>query len=338
VSVKVAVIIVNYNSGPLLQICLDGLASQTCREFEVIVVDNGSNDHSIKSLERVEPNVRTIMAGENLGFARANNLAARATNAEFLALLNPDAWPAPIWLERLLDAAERHPQAASFGSTQIDASNQSVLDGAGDAYHMIGLNWRGNIGKPVTTLPPEGETFAACAAAALYRRAEYIALGGFDERYFCYIEDVDLGFRLRLAGYRCVQVTGAVVLHQGSGIAGRRSAFVEYHSTRNAIWTYIKNMPLPLLLPGLPFHVLLRMAYLVRAIHRGTHRECLRALRDAICGMGAILASRSGLRASRVTSLGEIARALTWSPVKAFNRSCDIRIIPTGSFTHQRSQ
>jgi len=337
--VKVAVIIVNYNSGPLLQTCLDGLANQTYRdEFEVIVVDNGSQDRSMESLERVASNVRTIMAGENLGFARANNLAARATDAEYLALLNPDAWPSPEWLEKLVDAEQRHPKAASFGSTQIDASNQSVLDGAGDAYHVMGLSWRGQIGRPVTTLPPEGETFAACAAAALYRRAEFMALGGFDERYFCYIEDVDLGFRLRLAGYRCMQVADAVVLHHGSSVAGRRSAFVEYHSTRNAIWTYMKNMPLPLLLPGIPFHVLLRMAYLVRAIHRGTHRECLRALRDAVCGIGAILASRNALRASRVASLGEIARALTWSPMKALSRSCDIRIIRTGSIAHQRPQ
>jgi N-acetylglucosaminyl-diphospho-decaprenol L-rhamnosyltransferase len=323
--VRVAVIIVNYNSGALLQICLDGLASQTFRCFDVIVVDNGSTDGSVDSLERVAANVRIIQAGENLGFARANNLAAGETNAEWLALLNPDALPAPDWLERLLEATARHPAAASFGSTQIDGSDHSVLDGAGDAYHVIGANWRSLLGRSVNKLPPEGETFAACAAAALYRRAEFIAQGGFDERFFCYIEDVDLGFRLRLAGYRCVQVPSAVVLHKGSAITGRGSAFVEYHTTRNAIWTYVKNMPLLLLLLGLPFHLLFRMAFLARAVGRGTHRECLRGLRDAIAGLGPIVTSRRGLQASRTASIGDIARALTWSPIKLLSRSSDIR-------------
>src|SRR6185295_11328147 len=108
-AMSVAVIIVNYNSGPLLQICLDGLANQTLRVFDVIVVDNGSADGSVDSLERLASNVRIIRAGENLGFARANNLAAGETGAEWLAMLNPDASPAPDWLERLLEATVRYP-------------------------------------------------------------------------------------------------------------------------------------------------------------------------------------------------------------------------------------
>ena len=317
---RAAVIIVNYNAGQRLTRCLDSLAAQRFRDFETIVVDNASSDGS-RDLAAAHPlRPRIIEAGDNLGFARANNIAAETFDGEWLAFLNPDAYPQEGWLEALMDAAARHPDADAFGSTQLDAAAPDRLDGAGDAYHVFGASYRSFFGWPTSALPPEGECFAPCAAAALYRTAVFKDLGGFDERYFCYSEDVDLGFRLRLAGGRAVQVASAVVLHEGSGVSGKRSAFTVYYGHRNRIWTYCKNMPAPLLLAGAPFHAALNVYLLFRMIAVGRGTSYLRALFDAYRGLGAFREDRRRLAATRRASLRDIAGALTWSPVKLWSR------------------
>src|SRR5262249_54470677 len=180
----------------------------------------------------------------------ANNLAARAAReCDAFALLNPDAIADPGWLEALLDAAARHPQAGAYASRMLLASEPERLDGAGDSYHTSGRAWRnGHLVRVDQWSAGGDEVFAPCAAAALYQRMAFEAVGGFDERYFCYFEDVDLGFRLRLKGYRPVYVPGAVVTHVSSGISGYRSDFAVYHCERNAVWTFLKNMAVPPLL------------------------------------------------------------------------------------------
>ncbi|MEL7488005.1 MAG: glycosyltransferase family 2 protein, partial [Pseudomonadota bacterium] len=218
----VSVIIVNYNSGHRLEKCLAHLVRQTVSDFETIIIDNASTDASMdaaRRLARETPEELTIIdAGDNLGFAAANNKAAQGARGTWLAFLNPDAYARPDWIEKLLDAAKRYPSADAFGSTQIDAADETRLDGAGDVLHAFGLPYRGYFGWPAEAVSVDAETFSACAAAALYRRSTFDALGGFDERFFCYGEDVDLGYRLRLAGGRCIQVASAVVAHEGSGV------------------------------------------------------------------------------------------------------------------------
>lgn len=321
---RVTVIIVNYNSGDRLERSLACLAAQTYRNFETIVIDNGSSDRSA-DCARHSPAVAFIDAGRNLGFAAANNLAAKSARGAWLAFLNPDAYPSPDWLERLLDCAARHPAADAFGSTQIDALRQDRLDGAGDVYHAFGVPYRGHFGWPASALPAEGECFAPCAAAALWRRAVFDALGGFDERFFCYGEDVDLGFRLRLAGGHAVQAAQAVVLHEGSGISGRHSDFTVYHGHRNRIWTYVLNMPAAILLVTLPFHAATNVYLLMRFTISGGARAYLRAMRDALAGLAPILRERHVRQRQRVESAAAIARALTWSPLKVMRRAADIR-------------
>ena len=197
---SIAVIIVNFNSGTLLGECLRHLRAQTRRPERVIVVDNASSDGSADRLESEYPEVECVRSDRNLGFAAANNLAARrAGEVEWLALLNPDAFPQPDWLERLLAATRVHLECASFGSRLVDASDSDRLDGTGDVYHVSGLAWRRDHGRlTATDASVSGEIFAPCAAAALYRRDAFLEAGGFDEDFFCYFEDVDLGFRLRL--------------------------------------------------------------------------------------------------------------------------------------------
>ena len=324
----VSILIVNYNSGGDLGRCLAGLAAQTCQDFEVVLVDNDSTDGSLdraladSGLPRLRlPALQVIRAGENLGFAAANNRAAAVAQAPLLALLNPDAFAEPGWLQALLEAARRHPDVAMLGSTQLLDADPTRLDGAGDVYHASGLVWRGAGRVRPDALPEEAEAFAPCAAAALYRAEAFRAAGGFDERFFCYCEDIDLGFRLRLLGHRALQVKAAQVRHKGSGSTGRHSPFAAYHGARNRLWVFVKCLPLPLLAMLWPLHLAMSGAMLVPALRRGTVRPVLRGLADGVRGLGPVLADRRAVQATRRVSLWRLARALRWSPLALLTRA-----------------
>lgn len=309
----VAVIIVNFNSGALLSECLRHLRAQTRRPEQIIVVDNASRDGSADRLEQDYPEAELVRLERNLGFAAANNLAARrAGEVEWLALLNPDAFPEPDWLERLLAAAAAYPDCASFGARLVDAGDPSRLDGTGDVYHVSGLAWRRDHSRPLAEGEGEaGDIFAPCAAAALYRRAAFFQAGGFDEDYFCYFEDVDLGFRLRLLGHGCRYVPDAVVRHVGSAVTGRRSAFSLYHGHRNLVWTWCKNMPGSLLCLYLPQHLLLNLGAVLWYALRGQGRTLLRAKWDALCGLPRCWRQRRAIQAGRRISSGSLRRAMS---------------------------
>ena len=160
------------------------------------------------------------------------------------------------WLEKLADAARRFPDTAMFASTQICLNDPDLLDGAGDNYFFLGVPWRGGHGQPVSRRPEFGECFSPCGAAAMIRKDCFLGQGGFDREYFCYCEDVDLAFRLRLSGERCLYIPDAQVWHKGSAISGKNSKFTVFLGTRNLVWTYFKNMPLAMLVLTYPVHAL----------------------------------------------------------------------------------
>ena len=199
----ISIIIINWNSAAYLPRCLDSISVQTYPNFEVILIDNGSKNSSIVGLEENYSSivVRTEYLKSNLGFAVANNIGSRLARGQWLALLNADAFPEPNWLESLVKASEIYPNAF-FASRQIQANNPMYLDGEGDNYHVSGYAWRNNYGQPDNSDYQFENVFSACGAAALYPRQEFLEAGGFDENYFSYHEDVDLGFRLRLRGLK----------------------------------------------------------------------------------------------------------------------------------------
>lgn len=322
-----SVVIVAYNSGALMQACVDALAAQTMRDFEAIIVDNASEDGSVEALALPDERFRVMPAGANLGFAAGNNLAFRAARGRWIATLNPDAMPAPSWLDTLKRATDRYPYAAMFGSTQIDAADPKRLDGCGDAYSFLGLSWRGLHGRSIDLLPPVGETFAPCAAAALYRRDVLEEVQGFDETFFCYCEDVDLAFRIRLLGGVCIQAPDAVVQHVGSAIAGRDSYFTLYHSARNRVWLMLKNLPAPLLAVLLPGH-LVYMALTLWRHRRGSGHyfsATYAGLRAAFADLKPVMAARRQIQAQRCVSTGAVAGMLCWNPRKLWRCDPDIR-------------
>lgn len=308
----VAVVIVNWNSGTLLAQCVQHLQAQTVQPDCILLIDNASTDTSLEQLPIWSP-LTILRMDSNLGFAAANNHAIAQCHTEYVALLNPDAFAASDWLEELLKAAHTHPQAAAFGSRQLCHEDPVRLDGIGDCYHWSGIAWREGHGKIQQARHLiEGEIFAPCAAAALYRRTALVESGGFDESYFCYMEDVDLGFRLRLAGHTARYVPTAVVQHVGSATSGgRHSDFSVFHGHRNMVWTFVKNMPGALLWIFLPLHLAANLAALIVFSFRGQAAVIVRAKWQALKGLKAAWKQRVEIQRQRSAPVRHIHAALS---------------------------
>ncbi|WP_434151184.1 glycosyltransferase family 2 protein [Methylocaldum gracile subsp. desertum] len=307
----VSLIIVNWNAGNLLEDCVRKVLEQTVTPERIIVLDNASSDNSLDAV-KVLPRVTIVQLEGNTGFAYANNTALSLCNSTYVALLNPDAFPAKDWLEHLLTAAANIPKGVAFGSRQMMAEMPDQLDGRGDVYHASGLFWRAGHGHRCGERDlMRSEIFSPCAGAALYRRDALVAVNGFDSDFFCYAEDVDLGFRLRLAGHSCHYVPEAVVYHIGSATTGgQQSDFSVYHGHRNLVWTFVKNMPGALFWLLLPLHILLNLVTVVWFTARGQGRVILRAKWHAIKGLPQAWAKRKKIQASRVATVREIWRVL----------------------------
>ena len=291
----VSVIIVSWNSAKYLPRCLECLSTQTLQNFEVVIVDNGSMDDSVGDLESKHPqlDLRIERLTSNRGFAAGNNLGAQLARGRWLILLNADAFPERDWLAELIASAQANTGFSSFSSHQLNADNPEILDGAGDAYHVSGIAWRIGLGYPSDRFGLESaEIFSPCAAAAMYLREAYLEVGGFDEDFFSYFEDVDLGFRLQLHGYRCCYVPRAVVHHVGSSTFGVRSDFAFYHTHRNMIWTFFKNMPSSLFWRYLPAHLAVNIIYVIYYTLLGRGNVLWKAKWDAIAGLSKVLTKR----------------------------------------------
>jgi GT2 family glycosyltransferase len=291
------VILVNYNGGDYIRRAVDALAAQDFADFEAVIVDNGSTDGSLEALPELDARFRIDAAGENLGFAVANNRAAKQSRAPWLVTLNPDAFARPGWLSALHRATQNHPYVTMFGSMQVMADLPDgvapVFDGTGDEYSIYGAAYRANFEKPLRTFTEDFPVFGPCAAAAAYQREAFEAAGGFDERFFCYHEDVDLALKMRRLGGRAVQVHDAVVEHVGSGISGRTSDFAIYHGYRNRVWTWMSSMPAALAVLLLPLMVAANLAQLAYTLKvEGRTKPMARGLWHGLTGTPAMLRAR----------------------------------------------
>ncbi|MEL7128119.1 MAG: glycosyltransferase family 2 protein [Pseudomonadota bacterium] len=323
----VSVIIVNHNGGRFLQPALDAVAAQEeAGSLEVILVDNASSDGSFDDLRTDHlPSFHALALDENTGFARGNNLAVNLARGDWIALLNPDTEAAPDWLAAFRRAKETYPDTAMFAGATIDMTNPDLMDGAGDCYFGLGIPWRGGYQRPVTELPSAGECFSPCGASALFRRDAFLAAGGFDERFFCYCEDVDIGFRLRLEGERCVFWPDARVRHFGSGTTSVASPFAVRHGTRNRLWTFVKNMPPLALILLFPLHIALTCALLVRGAMKGRAGPTWAGLWEGVSGLPAVWADRRRVQARRKLSSLQILKAMSWNWNRVRQRRTDVR-------------
>jgi len=308
-----SIIIINWNSWDILTKCLEKLESQTYKHFKVLVVDNASNQPVPGQLLLSYPWATFIHNQTNVGFASANNQAITLTaDSEWVALLNPDAFPEPDWLEQLMAAVTTNPNYSSYASRQMMDGDFSLLDGNGDIYHISGLVWRDGHGQRVEeAMDQSREIFSPCAAAVLSRREVILLAGGFDEDFFCYVEDVDLGFRLQLLGHRCLLVPKAVIHHISSATSGgTHSDFSLYHGHRNLVWSFIKNMPGSLFWALLPIHLALNLTSIVYFSLHGHGKVICAAKWAALKGVPKMWRKRRKIQSERSVSVMAIWNVL----------------------------
>ncbi|HUO22421.1 MAG TPA: glycosyltransferase family 2 protein [Caulobacteraceae bacterium] len=321
-----SVVIVTFDSGRTLERCLTALKAQSFPSFEVILADNGSNDGAAHTAAAADPNIRLMPMGGNLGFAAANNRAAAAAHGRWLVLLNPDAYARPDWLAELVAIAGAYPDVSCFTSRQLMAATPELLDGAGDAMTAAGFPFRAGYGRPDAPFMPAGEVFSPCGAAMMIDRTLFLDIGGFDESFFCYCEDVDLGYRLQLLGHPVMLAPRAVVLHEGSAsTGGRRSAFSVFHGVRNRLWTFAKNTPPVLFWTLLPAHAALTLAQWLASALRGDGEAMGKGLKAALERLPEIWRQRQALHAKRVAGSLTIAPRLVWNPLGALQRQARVR-------------
>jgi GT2 family glycosyltransferase len=305
--VRITAVVPNWNGEKWLPGCLESLHAQQRRPDDVIVVDNGSTDGSLELLRAEWPEVKVVSLGRNTGFAVAANRGVReAAGAGAVALLNTDVELAPDWLRRLEEALEASGGSAAVACKMVDLADPGRLDDAGDVLRRDGVcEQRGRFRVDDGTFDEAGEVFGACAGAALYRRDAFCAVGGFDERFFSYLEDVDLALRLRLAGWKCLYVP-AVARHAGGGSSHQLAAPVGFWVARNTLLLVGKAFPVR----WAPLVLYRQLAWIWHAIRRRSLGPHVRGLAAALPALPAVLAERRRLRSSSAQRIEVVVPAL----------------------------
>ena len=247
---KITIIITNYNGLKFLPACLKALSRQTFQDFDILVVDNGSEDGSVQWLK--EQQVPSIFLPGNLGFSGAVNVGIRAACSPYVILLNNDTEAEPSYVEELLCGIQVSPRIFSVSPKMLKMGCKDVIDDAGDMYSLMGWAYQRGVGQGARRYNRPCHIFSACAGGAIYRRSVFEKIGYFDEAHFAYLEDIDVGYRAKIAGYYNRYCPGAVVYHVGSGTSGSKyNAFKVRLTARNNVYLNYKNMPLPQLLVNL---------------------------------------------------------------------------------------
>jgi GT2 family glycosyltransferase len=286
----ISVIVLNYNGKGFLDGCLSSLASQTYSDFEVIVVDNGSRDGSPEYVKENYPWVRLAKNDENLGFAGGTNVGIRAAKGEFVITLNNDSRADSRFIEELIKPMA-DPEVGVCAAKMLFPDGR--INSAGICISRSGAAWdRGMFEPDRGQYEFVEEVFGACAGAALYRREMLDEIGLFDEDFFLYLEDVDLAFRARLAGWKCLYVPGARVIHHHGGTAGVGSDLAVYYGNRNIVWYPIKDFPFRLLITSLPFIVARNLAVIPYYALRGQGGVILKSKLDALKGVVKMMEKR----------------------------------------------
>ena len=326
---KVSVIVLNWNGMPYVEECVEGILSQSFRDFELIVVDNGSTDGSADLLrEQLRDRAILVENGENLGYAAGNNRGIAVANGEWIALLNNDAVADRYWLQRLMEAVEKYDKNDRLGmaaSKILLYDRRDVIDNTGHLIYPDGLNrGRGRLERDGGQFDKVGEALFPSGCAGLYRRDMLDEIGLLDEDFFAYGEDADLGLRGRLFGWRCLFAPQARVYHRYSAGSGAYSELKAYHVERNRVWVIIKNFPMSMIISS-PAYTLLR--YTMQAygalIGKGAAGEFTRAegrlrlimvllgaLGDAAKGTGKMLEKRRELMSKARLSKRDMSNLL----------------------------
>lgn len=308
---RLTVTIPNYNGRPLLEEMLPSLERQTLKGFEIVVVDDCSEDDSLAYLAAHWPQVQVVRQQQRCGVSAAMNACLKAADSELVGLFNNDMELDPSCLAELIGELDRHPGVGSVTPKMLDFTDRGVLDGAGDL-----LTWRGggrrrgHGDQDVGQYDAPEEVFGPCGGAALYRRSVLEAVGGFDEDYFAYYEDIDWAFRAQLAGVPCRYVPTAVLYHRGSATLGRGMTDSNgYLLWRNPVWLIVKCYPLPALIRHAPSLLRGQAGNLYCALRERRLRAWMRAIGDALIGLPAALRKRRKVQRARAISVAQLEDA-----------------------------
>ena len=312
---SVSVVIANWNGRHWLEQCLPALQAQTYRDFEVIVVDNGSDDGSVEWLGQNYPDIRILAQPGNLGFAQANNVAIRASTGKYIITLNNDTLVEGDWLANLV-AAVSAPEVGMVACQITFGQQPEILDSAGLEVDRAGIAWNRGWGQQVDSATTACEVFGPSAAAALYRRAMLDEVGLFDEDFFAYYEDVDLAWRAQRAGWRCRYEPGARVRHWHSATSGKSPALKTYLLGRNKFWTIMKNYSWPALLyflPAILFYDFIAVAF---QITRGRDLSAVRGRMKALWSAQEALGKRRPGSPVKLAPLASPRRLLSGATIQ----------------------
>lgn len=243
-TIKTSVIIPNWNGKVLLEDCLKSLSKQSFKDFEIIVVDNGSSDGSLEYIENYFPYIRLVKLEKNYGFAKAINEGVKVSNAEYVIFLNNDTSADRDWIKSLVECADIHPEAISVNSKVLNFYEKRIIDGTGILINDVGqaksIGWQERDKKQYDK---ESYIFGSTGGASLFRRKDFIKVGLLDETYFMYSEEVDFAFRAQFMGYKAIFCPKALVFHKHKATARKLPQHLEYWQFKNMTQTIIKDFP-----------------------------------------------------------------------------------------------
>ncbi len=299
---KVSVIIVNWNGKKFLKNCLSSVFKQTYKNFEVLMVDNASKNDSVEFVKKNFPNVKVIQNNKNYGFAEGNNIGIRKAKGKYIVLLNNDTIVDRNWLEELVKIADSNKRIGMIAPKTLYMNGK--IDTLGLMILKSGLAWDIKDKKDLKWL------FCPSGVSALYKKEmlEDIKLDGeyFDKDFFCYSEDLDLGFRARLNGWKCASAPKSVVHHIHGGSTGGISDFAVYYGHRNNIWTILKNYPIRLLLRHLFWIVSAQLILVLVYFIKGKPLLILKSKFSAIAGLPKMLKTRKVIQKNKIATNDEI--------------------------------
>lgn len=299
---KVSVIILTWNGRAYLKDCLDFLAVQTFRDFETILVDNGSRDGTADYVRGEFSWVRLLVLPENVGFAEGNNQGLAVAQGDYIVALNNDTKVAPDFLEELVTVADNDSRIGMVAAKMRNFYKPELIDAVGLKISVNGLGYNIGVGETDCGQYDAIPVFGPCGGAALYRRRMVEEIGFFDAEFFAYYEDFDLAWRARLAGWQCELAPKSLVWHIQSATGGEGSAFKTYHTHRNKWFVIIKNWPLAVLVRFLPLLLLTDGAALLLAALRGKILPAVRARAAVFLAIRMLLRKRHTVMSSRAVS------------------------------------
>jgi GT2 family glycosyltransferase len=304
---EISVIIVNWNGKHWLQTCLGSLRRQTFSDFEVILVDNGSQDGSVEFVCQHFPEVNVLALGENLGFTGGNIAGYALARGNLIVLLNNDTEADVDWLREIYAASVQYQAAGSFASKMMYFDNRDRIENCGFDVGRTGTTvdlGRDEPDGPEWSTPRK--VFGACGGAAVYRRSMLNEIGFLDADFFMIYEDVDLSFRAQLSGYSCVYLPRAIVYHRYRSSIGQRPGLQVYYAQRNIDWVYLKNLPTSLLLCSSPQRLLYEIGAGLYFLRMGSAAAFVRAKLDVLKNLGMILRKRRLVQRQRTLSSSQL--------------------------------